>query len=819
MKMIDWKSTLFVTVVIVLISITACTPKLMQEVTFDERLLDTLTVSAPRNLESQVGELSTYHATASRTMDLIHTSLDLDFDWDQSAVLGKAMLEIKPYFSPINQITLDAKDFEIHSIVIDKSPTTDYNYDGKTLKVNLKKKYTKDEKIIVEVDYTAYPKGSPNSGAAITSDQGLFFINPKGEYPDKPTQIWTQGETEYNSRWFPTIDKPNERCTQEIKVTVPDSLVTLSNGILVSSKSIGNGLRQDHWEQKLPHAPYLFMLAIGDYAVVEEMHGDIPLQYMVYPEYRKDAKKIFNHTPEMLTFFSKIVGYNYPWDKYSQVIAEDYVSGAMENTTAVIFGEFVQKDSRALLDEPNDKIVAHEMFHHWFGDLVTCESWSNLTMNEGFANYGEYLWLEHKYGRDKAEEHRIDELQSYLATTQDGETHDLIHFGYESMEDMFDVHSYNKGGLVLHQLRYKLGDEVFFAGLSHYLHQHEYSSVEAHDLRLAMEHVSGRDLNTFWNQWYFSSGHPDLKFDYEYKTDSIIITATQLQQSPNHYPIFTLQLTPRVYFEDGSDREISWTIDSKTERLSIPVEKTVNVVVADGNHTVLGNITEPEYTNEQLNHLALYSDEYQDLITVIEALPEYSEEAKVRLRSHPYETIRSRMIELNSERYSINQLMDYLKTDPSPLVRKAAIFSIAMTGNRELAKQAAVVGLKDQSYSVEKEAIYITLALDSLAGRKLVDSISVINPLPYLDVISDLTAQELEESDLEFYHKYLNQCVDQSIYYVVNDYIKLVKTLSMEQVKSSIQFMQNLKDGTNEYYKSYFYGQAIDELKEHQEDQ
>jgi len=241
--------------------------------------------------------------------------------------------------------------------------------------------------------------------------------------------------------------------------------------------------------------------------------------------------------------------------------------------------------------------------------------------------------------------------------------------------------------------------------------------------------------------------------------------------------------------------------------------------VADGNHTVLGNITEPEYTNEQLNHLALYSDEYQDLITVIEALPEYSEEAKVRLRSHPYETIRSRMIELNSERYSINQLMDYLKTDPSPLVRKAAIFSIAMTGNRELAKQAAVVGLKDQSYSVEKEAIYITLALDSLAGRKLVDSISVINPLLYLDVISDLTAQELEESDLEFYHKYLNQCVDQSIYYVVNDYIKLVKTLSMEQVKSSIQFMQNLKDGTNEYYKSYFYGQAIDELKEHQEDQ
>ena len=817
--MIDWKSIVFGSVMLVVLSLSACTPKVIQEVTFDERLLDTLTVSAPRNLDIQNGEQPLYQETAERTLDLIHTSLDLDFDWKQSAVLGKAMLELKPYFNPINQITLDAKEFEIHSVVIDRSPTTDYFYDGSVLKVNLKKSYDRNQSILVEIDYTAYPKGTPNSDAAITSDQGLFFIDPQGLYPDKPTQIWTQGETEYNSRWFPTIDKPNERCTQEIKVIVPDSLVTLSNGVLISSKALANGMRQDHWEQKLPHAPYLFMLAIGDYAVVEEMHGDLPLQYLVYPKFKNDAKKIFSHTPEMLTFFSKIVGYDYPWDKYSQVIAEDYVSGAMENTSAVIFGEFVQKDSRGLLDEPNDKIVAHELFHHWFGDLVTCESWSNLTMNEGFANYGEYLWLEHKYGRDKAEEHRMAELQSYLATTQDGDTHDLIHFGYEDMEDMFDVHSYNKGGLVLHMLRHQIGDEAFFAGLSHYLHQHEYSAVEAHDLRLAMEHITGLDLNTFWNQWYFSSGHPDLKIDYEYQTDSIIIKATQIQQAPSHHPIFTLELKPKIYFVDGSNMEVDWKIDSRTGRLAIPVDKDVSVVVADGNHTLLGNIEEPNYTNDQLNHLALYSNEYQDLITVIEALPDYSDRAKERLRSHEYETIRARMIELNNERYSINQLMDYLKADPSPKVRKASIFSIAMTGNREFARQAAEVGLRDQSYVVEKEAIYISLALDEVKGQQLVDSITVNNPLPYLDLISDMTSQTLEESDLTFYHKYLNECVDQSIYYVVNDYLKLVKTLSLEQMNASLQFLQFLKDGTNEYYKSYFYGQAIDELKEHINDQ
>jgi len=813
-KMPNWKSTGLATILITIISLTACNPKVMQEVTIDEKMLDTLTVTAPRTTASLSTELPIYRRTTTRTMDLIHTSLDLDFDWDQSAVLGKAKLEIKPYFTPIDVITLDAKDFVIHSVAVDKSPTTDYTYDGQTLQVNLKRTYTKDQSIHLAIDYTAYPKGTPNSGAAITSDQGLFFIDPKGEYPDKPTQIWTQGETEYNSRWFPTIDKPNERCTQEIKVTVPDSLVTLSNGVMISSRSIGNGLRQDHWEQKLPHAPYLFMLAIGDYAVVEEVHNGLPLQYMVYPEYEADAKQIFNHTPEMLTFFSKLVGYDYPWDKYSQVIAEDYVSGAMENTSAVIFGEFVQKDSRALLDEPNDKIVAHELFHHWFGDLVTCESWSNLTMNEGFANYGEYLWLEHKYGRDKAEEHRMGELQSYLATTMDGETHDLIHFGYEDMEDMFDVHSYNKGGLVLHMLRNEIGDDAFFAGLSHYLHQHAYSAVEAHDLRLAMEHVTGRDLTTFWNQWYFASGHPDLEIDYDYRADSIIITATQLQQAPDHSPIFALQLSPKVYYLDGNTMDLDWTVDSKVERLAIPVSKPVSIVIADGYHTVLGTINDIQYTNDQLNHLALYSDEYQDLITVVESSPQYTDAAKDRLKSHPYETIRSRMIELNSETYSINQLMDYLATDPSPTVRKAAIFAIAVTGNRELASKAAAVGINDLSYNVQKEAIYITLALDPEKGQQIVDSIYLNNPLPYLDLISDIKSQVLDESDLDFYHKYLNQCVDQSLYYVVNDYLKLVKTLPEDKISESLHFLQGLKDGTNEYYKSYFYGQAINELQE-----
>ncbi len=213
---------------------------------------------------------------------------------------------------------------------------------------------------------------------------------------------------------MPTFDQPNERSTQEFWITVEDKYKTLSNGLMISSNKNADGTRTDYWRMDQPHAPYLHMLAVGEFAKVDDKWRNVPLSYYVEPKYEPYAKEIFAHTPEMLEFFSKTLGVDYPWPKYSQIIVRDYVSGAMENTTAVIFGEFVQKTDRELADDNNDLIVAHEMFHHWFGDYVTTEAWSNLTLNEGFANYSEYLWFEHHDGKAAAEEHRMTELQGYL---------------------------------------------------------------------------------------------------------------------------------------------------------------------------------------------------------------------------------------------------------------------------------------------------------------------------------------------------------------------------------------------------------------------
>ena len=233
--------------------------------------------------------------------------------------------------------------------------------------------------------------------------KGMYFINPRGEEKDKPTQIWTQGETESSSAWFPTIDKTNQRCTQELTVTVENKYVTLSNGKLMSQKKNTDGTRTDYWKMDLPHAPYLFFLGVGEYAVVKDKWRDKEVNYYVEKEYAPVAKKIFGNTPEMMTFFSKITGVDYPWVKYSQITGRDYVAGAMENTTATIHQESAQQDARELVDGNSwEGTIAHELFHQWFGDYVTTESWSNLTLNESFADYSQTLWDEYKYGKDEA---------------------------------------------------------------------------------------------------------------------------------------------------------------------------------------------------------------------------------------------------------------------------------------------------------------------------------------------------------------------------------------------------------------------------------
>jgi aminopeptidase N len=298
--------------------------------------------------EVTIPEPVNYRGSATMMHNLIHTKLDVSFDWASRVLLGEAEITLKPHFYTTNQLFLDARGMDINEVKIFKGNVKEelaYEYRNDSICITLDKFYTKADTFKVYVNYVAKPESLPKGGSsAITSDKGLYFINADGSDPLKPRQIWTQGETQSSSVWFPTIDRPNQKTTQEIYITVDTSFVTLSNGKLISSIVNGqNGTRTDYWRQTIPHVPYLFMMAIGKYAVVKDYWKGIEVSYYVEPEYEPYARGIFAHTPEMLEFFSKKLGVDYPWEKYAQVVVRDYVSGAMENTTATIYGEFVQK--------------------------------------------------------------------------------------------------------------------------------------------------------------------------------------------------------------------------------------------------------------------------------------------------------------------------------------------------------------------------------------------------------------------------------------------------------------------------------------------
>jgi aminopeptidase N len=685
-----------------------------------ERMLDPIVVT-PESSEEKDSIPKIYRATAKIDYDIIHTSLDLRFDWTKQHVIGTAELAIKPHFHPITSVALDAVGFDIKSVKANNGEAK-YQYDGRKLTVELNKSYSRKEKFTIFVDYIAKPNENATSGsAAITSDKGLFFINPLGADPDVPQQIWTQGETENNSRWFPTFDKPTERFTQEIKITVADKFITLSNGLKVNTRKNADGTRTDHWKQDQPHAPYLAMIAVGEFHEEVDKWEGKPLHYFVEKGWAKHAKKIFNHTPEMLSFFSQKLDYPYPWDKYSQIIVKDYVSGAMENTGAVIFGDFIQKTDRELIDNDNDAIVAHEMMHHWFGDLVTCEDWSNLTLNEGFANYAEYLWQEHKYGRDRAEYHRLNEMNGYLSTVQPGNAHPLIHYFYNNKEDMFDAHSYNKGGLVLHMLRNYLGEEAFFAGLNKYLKDNAYTAVEVDELRIAFEDISGEDLHWFFDQWFMGKGHPtfNVQYDYNEATKTLTVDVDQSLTPAEYHQGFIVPFDLAIYYPDGTvvSKQLKVS-EMKSQFVLTNIEKPAAYVL-DGKNVVLG-LFEENKSEEVLLQQFLLSPHLFDKIMAFSYLNSSPQGLKLLKssafidkalndRSHVIRMIGLQTIADSTalvEKY-IDKLEKMATTDAHSEVRNNALYALMNAGDYDPTNICTLIMESEQAYPVINAAMSV----------------------------------------------------------------------------------------------------------------
>jgi len=658
-----------------------------------------------------------YNPERTRHFKLKHTKLEVSFNWEKQHLNGIATLTMQPYFFPQDSVILDAKGFDLHEIVlVDKiSRSLSYTYDGNQIRIGLGKTYTRKDELTLRIRYTAKPNELQTKGsAAITDRRGLYFINPTGEDLHKPRQIWTQGETEASSCWFPTFDAPNVKTTQEIFITVDTAFVSLSNGQLVSSKVNKDGTRTDHWKQDKPHAPYLFMMAIGKYAVIKDKWRDKEVSYYVEPPYAPYARAIFGRTPEMMEFFSNLLDYPYPWDKYAQVVVRDFVSGAMENTSASVFMEQLQVDNRYLLDDNWDNIIAHELFHHWFGNLVTCESWANLPLNEAFATYSEYLWQQYKYGQDAADEFWQSEWEQYLNESYT-KREPLIRYYYREKEDMFDSHSYAKGGLILHMLRHVLGDDAFFASLRHYLKKHQYGKAEIHDLRLAFEEVTGMDLNWFYDQWFMSPGHPELEVKHGYADGLLTVDVKQVHDTTYTPAVYRLPMM-LDYWVNGQKIRQKIEINQREQSFRFAVAQKPDAVLLDGETQLVGIIRHKKTVEEWIYQLK-NADKMLARRKALEELQMKTQEitpnhevliaATVQaLNDHTWQIRQAAVQALEGRDQLEENLIDKIKNmalnDEHSLVRASAVN--ALSG--KIKPSFFINTMKDSSYTVLVNSLY-----------------------------------------------------------------------------------------------------------------
>lgn len=769
-----------------------------------------------------------YKSVSTKVNDLIHVKLIADFNYNKSELNGEVWLQLRPHFYPTHELILDAKGMDILEVSLffnEKKSKLKYTYDSLLLNIELNRFYKASENYTVYIKYTAKPNEFKSKGSlAITDAKGLYFINPLGLQKNKPTQIWTQGETEGTSVWVPIIDKPNQKCTQEFQLIVPTKYVSLSNGLLVKQVDNKNGTRLDIWKMDLPHSPYLFFIGIGDYAIVKEEYKKIgedkkklELSYYVEKEYESVAKKIFGKTPEMIAFYENILGIQFPWAKYAQISGRDYVSGAMENTTATLHSDAVQQNARELIDGNSwEGTIAHELFHQWFGDLVTAESWSNLTVNESFADYSQTLWLEHSRGKDAGDYENFTGLKNYLSSPSDAEKK-LVRFFYKDREDMFDLVSYQKGGRILHMLRSYLGDEAFYASLNKYLTDNKFSNGSAVKLKIAIEAITGKDLNWFFDQWYFGNGHPYVriqqKYDPEKKQVLVIIEQTQTQEK-----LFTLPIGIDIYVQNQRNHYTIWT-KNKLDSFYFPAIVAPDNVNVDDAKVLLWAKEEVKPLQQfiyQFYHARNLLDRYEALAEASENLKDPKAKQLVQdALMDPFYVIRAMAIHSYnpaSINDSIeNKIFKLANEDLSNEVREEAIDMLAMM-NKPIYKNAFLKWAKDSSYIIAGAGLDGLEKLDSANAILLATGFSKgILKKRLNNSVATILAKYGDENIFDFiaekYESLSNQSSEK--FYMTTSFSELlVKTNDPSKFRKGIELIVAFRESIPSDYKnqtdSYF---------------
>ncbi|HEX8183498.1 MAG TPA: M1 family metallopeptidase, partial [Blastocatellia bacterium] len=397
----------------------------------------------------------------SHNYDVQHYRISVSFDWARQAVEGETTIRFKPFKSDLREVELDAGDMTIKSVRLAGGAPLKFRYeDQEKLYISLDRTYPQGSDVSVVVSYTAIPK------------KGLAFITPTEDDPARPHQIWSQGESEDNHYWFPCYDYPNDKATTELIATVEDNYQVISNGSLAGVQpGPANKTRTYHWRMDKPYSSYLVSIIVGEFALVKDQYKNIPIESYVYADQLENARISFGKIGQMMSFFSQKIGYDFPYARYAQTTVRDF-SGGMENITATTLTDTSVHDKRAHLDVSSDSLLAHELAHSWFGNMLTCRDWSDLWLNESFATFMDAAWAEHEMGRDDYLYVMLGNQQTYHQAWALGNRRPVVVRRYTDPDSLFDAYPYQRGAAVLNMLRFVLGEELFWKAINHYVRKH-----------------------------------------------------------------------------------------------------------------------------------------------------------------------------------------------------------------------------------------------------------------------------------------------------------------------------------------------------------
>lgn len=638
-----------------------------------------------------------------------HIFLDLSLDIPNQFVRGICKITLAPIGDDIKRLQLNAVNLNIESVVVEETAQK-FDYDGEHLDIQLSSPTEVNKQVEITIDYWIEKP-----------QRGIYFIQPDENYPNKPTQVWTQGEDEDSRFWFPCFDYPGQLSTSEIRVRVPKPMMAISNGTLVAtSEDEENKLYQVyHWLQKEVHPTYLMTLAVGDFAEIkDDWHGKL-VAYYVEKGRETDAKRTMSKTPQMMEFLSEKYGYTYAFPKYAQVCIDDFIFGGMENTSTTLLTDRCLLDEKAAIDNrKSESLVVHELAHQWFGDLVVIKHWSHAWIKEGMASYSEVMWTEHEYGSQAADYYRLEQARTYIAEDSSRYRRPMVTHVYREAIELYDRHIYQKGSCVYHMIRAELGEDLFWRAMAQFVNDNAHQTVETIDLLRAIEKATGRNLMFLFDQYVYRGGHPDFKVAYAWDGDANLakVTVTQIMvtsDDKNNQSLFDLKIPIGLGYIDGTDLKVfTVRVNEKEQSFYFPLDKKPDFISFDvGNHylkTVALEYPIPELKAQLINDRNPVSRIYAAQALAKKGGDKALKALSESLKNDDFWGVRVEVVKQLAE-VKLDQVFDVLVeylSDENAYVRRAVaqvLGKIKTNSSLEALKKLSQIG--DDSYYVEAAAL------------------------------------------------------------------------------------------------------------------